>query len=107
MKEDWIKKLVELLNEYDWEDLEYWFIDWEIRRKVRNFDNERNTWKQVVWYTKNFWFIQWLVDNDKIEFREDFYLEDQHWWWFGEDENIMMLLSIQDNPIEFLISILK
>ena len=57
--------------------------------------------------SKKFWFIKWLVDNDKIEFREDFYLEDQHWWWFWEDENIIMLLSIQDNPIDFLISILK
>jgi hypothetical protein len=62
---------------------------------------------ETVLISKKFWFIKRLVDNDKIDFREDFYLEDQHWWGFWDDEDIIMLLSIQDNPIDFLCSILK
>ena len=109
MKESWMEKLRELLNEFD----PYISKDWEHRD---------NLWYSVIcWesavFTKEIWvlkiiskeylFIDWLVKNNKIKFREDFYLEDTYWWWFGEDELIVMLLSIQDEPIEFLVSILK
>ena len=76
-------------------------------------------WFTVFWIhesiiiSKKFWFIKWLVENDKIDH--------DHYWNYalvGEWENgsyfqlravetILMLLSIQDNPIEFLISVLK
>jgi hypothetical protein len=104
-----MEKLIELLNEYDGDVLEYWFVDEDIRRKVKNFDNEKNTWKSVVWYTKQFWFIKWLVENEKIDFKklenlnkfnDILYLRTAYY-------GLLMLLSIQDNPIEFLVSILK
>ena len=91
------------------------------RRKLVDYYNQR--WEEKFWekwhfkYTMRFdevhlvskkmWFIEWLVSKNKIEFREDFYLEDQHWWWFGEDEIIIMLLAIQENPISFLLSVLE
>ena len=126
MKEIW--KLLELLNEYHHfnSDLIGYFYDDEYdkfyfrtelpeekKEELKNADaliddgisEVRVEDERII--SKKFWFIKWLVENDKIEFREDFYLEDQHWWWFGEDENIIMLLSIQDEPIQFLVSILK
>ena len=120
MKEIWIEKLVELLNEYDGDVLEYWFVDGDIRRKVKNFDNERNTWKSVVWYTKQFWFIKWLVENDKID-RDKKEIEKSDYditftWALTKDkksdldimvDTLLMLLSISDTPIEDLISYLK
>lgn len=74
-------------------------------------------WSSICWIhetvliSKNFWFIQWLIENDKIDFEKD-----KYWMIFYEDwvqkfieseEEILMELSIQDNPIKFLISILK
>ena len=57
-------------------------------------------------------FIKWLVDNDKIDIEsycritsierkleKDVYRD--------EVDSLLMLLSIQDNPIEFLVKILK
>ena len=111
-----MEKLIKLLNEYEedkikgtkWLSVMYvWKYEWTLHyynnyKDENIFDNVR-----FLIISKEYWFIQWLVENNKIEFREDFYLEDQHWWWFGEDEDIIMILSIQDNPIEFLVSILK
>ena len=110
MPEKEIWKLLELLNEYDGDVLEYWFGD--IRRKVKNFDNEKNTWKSVVWYTKQFWFIKWLVENDKIKIPHELdELPAMYWYDYDSVEckadRLLMLLSIQDEPIEFLCKILK
>ena len=98
-----MEKLQELLKEYQLSKWEWVRLAWP---DVEVNDKEELVLEATL-ISKKYWFIKWLVENDKIEFREDFYLEDQHWWWFGEDENIIMLLSIQDEPINFLISILK
>ena len=70
-------------------------------------------WQQERWeikteeiISKKFWFIKWLVENEKIKWDEKFYLEDDE-WLFGTYEWILMQLSIQDEPIEFLVSILN
>lgn len=101
-----MEKLIELLNEYDsnWGVTGYWALF-----------NSMNEWisekedLQVI--SKKFWFIKWLIENDKIE------LKAWHLYWFQPImsnrqpftlyETLLMLLSIQDNPIEFLCSILK
>jgi hypothetical protein len=65
--------------------------------------------------SKSFWFIKWLVENDKINtnivydmwFYARIYEEDEVWEFFERYEEILMLLAIQDNPIQFLVSILK
>lgn len=58
--------------------------------------------------SKNYWFIRWLVENDKIrdyyEWNDDIdYVREKYWFY----EALLMLLSISDTPIEFLISVLK
>lgn len=113
-KESWIKKLIELLNEY--ETPQSWVV-------FKSYDNYDGTfyWVDCDWETeiawsdsyilgKRFWFIQWLVENEKIDFEKklntlrfeslvnqtlDSYLA------------LLMLLSIQDEPISFILSILK
>lgn len=59
-------------------------------------------------------FIKWLVMNKKIDINKLMATEwcPTNWWgrwieWYSISESLLMLLSIQDNPIEFLISILK
>ena len=80
-----------------WSDISKWFIDY--------IDIFRLLFAP--------WFIKWLVDNDKIDFytilkenwtfRKEFYAIENK----KEYERLIMLLSVEDNPIEFLISILK
>lgn len=55
--------------------------------------------------SKPYWFIKWLVENDKIDCKDlDYqYLSRE----YSDNESILMLLSISDTPIEFLCSILK
>ena len=59
-------------------------------------------------------FTKWLVQNNKIDINKLMSTEwcPTNWWhreieWYSNSERILMLSSIQDNPIEFLISILS
>ena len=76
--------------------------------------------------SKQFWFVKWLLDKDKIELRKldkNIYMSD---YWSSDDiflaynkgeqwiiytvdyyETILMLLAIQDEPVKFLSEILK
>ena len=124
MKEIW--KLLELLNEFE----EY--------NKNCEFDEVYNYYPYRVWYewdfetdltkncmnivfimSKTFWFIKWLVENNKIEFELDRIIHKHKWidfntWkWIAVEklcdkyESLLMLLSISDTPIEDLILYLK
>ena len=110
-KENWNEKLFVLLNEYDncWDYCsEYWFyMPW--------MDRDAYWYHKYYLISKEYWFIQWLVDNDKIDrtYRKDlkypYYIDDKErdLKGYGKSDLLVMLCSIQDNPIEFLVSILK
>lgn len=104
-----MEKLIELLNEktnYEWVlwsnmNWDYLFIKW---------DKDNKFYEETI-ISKKFWFIDWLVKNDKIQSK---YLT----WWaklinsrtyveYSKTEQLIMDLSIQDNPIEWLCKILK
>lgn len=97
-----MEKLIELLNEYN----EWWH--W----RDENFDKNK-----LLVISKGYWFIKWLVENDKIDTekrptRSKYRLQQYktELWWYGNIDKyseLLMLLSIQDEPIDFLISILK
>ena len=109
-----MNKLIELLNEWLKYKEKFWpdkltrvtWIDnsWELLFKLKNWCY----WSVEYVISKRCEFIKRLVDNDKINFDK---LEDNSDWYFIDlSDNyleILALLSIQDNPIEFLISILK
>lgn len=93
-----MEKLIELLNEYRRID----FIP-ERQKGILMVAEEK-----VI--SKKYWFVKRLVDNDKIDLEElDYEIRkynsyiDSHWYY----DALLMILVIQDNPIEFLISILK
>ena len=110
-------KLIEPLNEYEedsiknseWLNVMYiWKNEWTLHyydnyKDENIFDNVR---LKII--SKEYWFIKRLLDNDKIDFLK---LDDDSNWYDidtgREYLDILALLSIQDNPIEFLISILK
>ena len=93
-----MEKLIELLNEYE-KTLEpnlqiEWTEAWI-----------KSTPEIVI--SKKFWFIQWLVENEKIEENSDLITLASELWCAFNTDVLLMYLSIQDNPIEFLCSILK
>ena len=114
MKESWMEKLIELLNEYEWyTDIPTWTLSWA---------NEPLYW----WWTayasaylipsKKYWFIERLVENDKIDKDKVIELEhnwirpfklDNLYWEIKLEERLLMLLSISSSPIEDLIFYLK
>ena len=63
---------------------------------------------------KKFWFIKWLVENEKIDFHIwnwEKYLEHPIWSSnydkVRDYEDIIQWLSVEDEPIKFLCEILK
>lgn len=109
-----MEKLLQLLNEYLWQsgivaiDQE---IEWGRDIFFENVDWFHAEEAEII--SKKFWFIQWLMDQNKIEFdrardRSDFPLLYAGWWEFYSDADVITAtLSIEDDPISFLISILR
>lgn len=106
-----MERLIELLNEKHnlewvlWSNMnwDYLFVKWD---KENKFYEE-----QII--SKKFWFIKWLVENDKID-RNRILKEDWQFRLFYYDlervknyDRLIMYLSVEDNPIEFLVSLLK
>lgn len=110
-----MEKLIELLNEYEVE------IHWSERERKDWIEwgtllNQEYRHNENVAYviSKSYWFIKWLVENEKIDKRVQVIKDVETWWneikdvvCYDEYESLLMLLSIQDEPIEFLVSILK
>ena len=118
-----MKKILQLLNEYErslWSDREWlWIIDedWFFctrKSKKGNPIVQHSSLDEAILQiiSKKFWFIQWLVGMVKIDYEawHKVFIDSNY---FGnisdlyEYEVLTMYLSIQDDPIEFLISILK
>ena len=137
-KEIW--RLLELLNEYHHfnSDLIYYWWDEEYERvyfhselpekekeKLRKAGiyNEEDDWVDEDWIwdewicSKKFWFIKWLVENDKIDLwkiKKLYRKSNEHsihtypiMYEYSDLESLLMLLSISDTPIEDLLLYLK
>ena len=96
-------KIVELLNEYAPDYCK---------------DYPDDVIMDAIVISKRFWFIERLVENDKIN--EELikrvliraYITPNELFWlkcefYDYYESLLMILSIQDQPIEYLCSILK
>ena len=100
MKEIW--KLLELLNEYS--------------KNIWYFNEEDLQWQTKAWIlSKEFWWVNWLVENDKIDTDpirtrvKRVYVELEPREFTPQDfvDRVIMLLSISSSPIDDLISYLK
>ena len=124
-----MEKLIELLNEYHHfnSDLIYYWWDEEYERVYFHTELPEEQKKKLAkagiddewideqrvydeWIcSKKFWFIKWLVENDKID-RKKLEYSDSDCTVYRSDttyEMLLMLLSISDTPIEDLILYLK
>lgn len=113
-----MEKLIELLNEYENQlDLKWCtrseqpnFI-WHIKAVSEYSDNILYNADLAV-TSKRYWFIRWLVDNDKIDFSWGWEyctksIEDFDWLLRDNEDWLIMILSISDTPIDDLISYLR
>ena len=116
MKEK-IWKLIELLNEYEKKSAVHWY-EWYwqdvlmcryfiVKDGFEFYTDEATT----IAISKYYWFIKWLVENDKIDYEK---VRSWEWNWsrwhfetVQPEYYIIMLLAIQDEPIRFLCEILK
>ena len=122
-----METLIKLLNEY-----EIWKTKDKISQNPKRSRRERSIWMLggIFWtlmneresrlsiISKSYWFIQRLVDNDKINvdeincqnipyysyINEEWYVSFKPFWFY---EQLLMLLAVQKNPIIFLTSILR
>ena len=113
-----MEKLYELLFDYSRNKSYFWSInygkiEWDVWWTDHTLEDEEVS---MVIKSKEFWFIKWLVENEKINFEWMNWhaniikhLRDvkKYGWEQIKEWVVLMLLSIQDNPIEFLVSILK
>lgn len=118
-----MEKLHQLLNEYErslWSDREWlWIIDedWFFctrKSKKGNLIVQHSSLDEAILQiiSKKFWFIQWLVDNDRIDIQwaKNLLYESEIFNplpYTDLAERLIMYLAIQDDPISFLVSILK
>ena len=59
--------------------------------------------KEAAWIiSKKFWFIEQLIKRNQIDLEKFPQIME-----YSDYESLLMILSIQDNPIEYLCSILK
>ena len=109
-------KLLQLLNEYQTQrKSKFKFSGYDERSlSFLLVDSNEVLWEETI-ISKKFWFIEWLVLNMKINTDElmrhwhivKTYDLDEPWDSYGYVDSLLMLLTIQDEPIDFLNSILK
>ena len=105
MQNNPLEKLIELLNEY-WKERWYWDDDlWMCISWDDNHENRAYIDMYII--SKKYWFIKRLVDNNKIDLDRVWYVDSWDWHYYEEYENVLMRLATEDNPIEYLLSIIK
>ena len=131
MHENRMEKLLNLLNEYEEKRIKKINADWKLRVKLlfKPYTKEaltnqayKSVHNEII--SKYYWFIKRLVEKDKIDTSK---ANDKNLNGYeielriravkelvadSEEKtvlylNLLMLLAIQDEPVSFLISILK
>ena len=110
-----MEKLIELLNQYEEEKKSdnHWSLTYD--NELIWLWNIREARLSVI--SKEYWFIKWLVDNDKIDLymldskahNTDIIIELYKYENLKDKDSkrLIMLLSISDTPIDDLILYLK
>ena len=106
-----MEKLIELLNEHRREIIkkQSWITERHYNGYVFGLGDLKPQQAELLIISKQYWFIQWLVENEKVEWNnKDIAIKEWILWKSIDNyHSLLMALAIQDNPIEFLVSILK
>lgn len=114
-----MERLLNLLNEYDpyiASDGEHKDNIWYYAYKWNSAVFGKSIWESVI-ISKKYQFIEWLIDTQKIDtfkLSEAWFDTMKVYEWTnyktvndGNTDKLIMLLSIQENPIELLITLLR
>lgn len=108
-----MEKLLKLLNEYQTQrESKFKFSSYDERSlSFLLIDSNEVLWEETI-ISKKFWFIERLVEEDKLDKGWLFNIITESCVFDGvdmcsESDYIIMYLAIEDDPISFLISILK
>ena len=104
MKGNWIKKLIKLLNES-----EDWFVSKFVDYDDKDWVFILNSWQSFHYsfiLSREYWFVQWLIKNNKIDWSKFGCMINNKMHYYPKTIFIK-LLSIQGNPVKYLISYLK
>jgi len=128
-----MEKLIDLLNKFerevypeeheyikfpDWTDDDWWYWYYEEdptlwEQEWFNYtsrgDKRNSELNQLLIISKEYGFIQRLVEQDKIDVEKEIKNSELNWLHerYLREDCLLMLLSISEQPIEFLCSILK
>lgn len=93
------QKLIDLLNEYE-DPFVSWYVDYVEEFGVFVLNNNEQATEEEVIISKSFWFIQRLVEHNKL-LHPDFvqHLKLFYWDSMPESNFYLMMLSIADRPI--------
>lgn len=114
-----MEKLLQLLNEYEEKRIEKINSEWKLMVKLsfnpyteESLTNKayRSCWLEIC--SKHYWFIKWLVDNDKIDYHNKINYDislaiNRVTKKTTREERLLMMLAIQEEPIKYLCEILK
>ena len=103
-----MEKLLNLLQEFYWENRKFSNDDW-LLTMTNWVENLSGAYAQTYIISLKGGFIKWLVENDKIDLdnEELVSLMSELWERRNPVKCLLMLLSIQDEPIRFLCEMLK
>mgnify|MGYP003292738316 CR=1 FL=1 len=115
-----MEKLIELLNKHRREKVnkQSWITEWHYNAFTFSLDNISWQQAELLIISKQYWFIKWLVENKKID-REKFWNSETKSSKYSDFElsydtpredytnTLLMELAIQNEPIQFLIEMLK
>ena len=109
-----MEKLIELLNEYCKEkEFNTEWYEWKFWPKVKPYEHLTQWVVNWIIIWNHYWFIKRLVENDKIDIFKSWIDELPAMFGFDyesvecKSDRLVMMLSIQNEPITFLVSILK
>ncbi len=122
-----MNELVKLLNKFEKEKIinEWWYVDeddeyfwrsikdWEVVNW--SYDRDAHWFMKYYIISKDFKFIERLVKNDKIDIdkvkenwiKHNGRMDVDGLYRYSVYERVLMLLAIQDEPINFLIQLLN
>lgn len=114
-----MEKLIKLLNEYEAKRHKTSVIAeirWQNGDKL-TYLGLNSHYSELLCISKGYLFIDWLLKEDKIDLwkiaklyrksNENSTATYPILYDYTYDESLLMFLAIQDNPIDFLISVLK
>ena len=100
------QRLIDLLNEYE-DPFVSWYVEYVEEFGMFILNNEQMTEEEII-ISKSFWFIQRLVEHNKL-LHPDFvqHLKLYYWDSMPEWNFYLMMLSIADRPIAELNKMLR